>query len=329
MDEFTKNTNAREHLRSEPIERIQPLKGHKFPVLDDGFICLQDVMGSDADICQAARTSYQKGTKSTSDNETLIRYLMRHRHTSPFEMAELKFMVRVPMDCWRQWVRHRTANINEYSTRYSEAIESQQKTAPDQWRAQSKNNKQGSSGDDLHWPELEKNQYDPRNDNACKNLRELLTEMEKRTQSHARFTYEQRIACGVAREQARKDLPLSTYTEAYWKIDLHNLLHFLSLRMDSHAQQEIREYANIIGNEIVAKLFPLTWQAFQDYRLNSVTLSAFDIKVAQILSNPMNPKPTTKEGFYKITEEAGIKNKREITDCFGKMICLGLLNWSF
>jgi len=234
------------------------LVGKKFDVLNDGFVYLVDFMGSDAAICQAARVSYGKGTKSVSDDEKLIRYMMRHTHTSPFEQVEFKFHVRTPMDTWRQWIRHRTANVNEYSTRYSEAIDSCYVAG--EWRAQSQSNKQGSEG--------------KLDDKAIK-------ASEHRAQSVARHEYKQRIRKGVARELARKDLPLSTYTEAYWKIDLHNLLHFLGLRMDSHAQWEIRQYANIIGNEIVAKIVPLAWAAFNDYhpKRNAMILSARDIEV--------------------------------------------------
>src|ERR1700735_332662 len=129
-------------------ELIDGLRWKKFPVLDDGFLCLVDVMGDDSAVVQAARVSYGEGTKRVSDDRTLIRYLMRHRHTTPFEMAEIKFLVRVPMDCWRQWIRHRTANVNEYSTRYSLAIDAMQTTSPDAWRTQAMSNRQGS-GDPL------------------------------------------------------------------------------------------------------------------------------------------------------------------------------------
>jgi thymidylate synthase (FAD) len=166
------------------------LRWKKFPVLDDGFVTLVDVMGTDASVVQAARVSYGEGTRKVSDDRQLIRYLLRHAHTTPFEMAELKFLVRVPMDCWRQWVRHRTANINEYSTRYSLAIDSMQATQDDGWRSQATNNRQGSAGvltvADGH----------------------PLTQSEQELQSLARRVYEERLAAGIAREQARKDLPL-------------------------------------------------------------------------------------------------------------------------
>ena len=184
------------------------LRWRKFPVLDDGFVCLVDVMGDDQSVVQAARVSYGEGTRRVSDDRALIRYLMRHRHTTPFEMAEIKLLVRVPMDAWRQWIRHRTANVNEYSTRYSIAIDAAQQTPPGEWRTQSASNRQGSEGF------------------FSADEGESLTAAEAELHAAARRVYQERIDRGVAREQARKDLPLSTYTEAYWKIDLHNLLHF-------------------------------------------------------------------------------------------------------
>jgi len=154
-------------------------------------------------------------------------------------MCEIKLHVRVPMDCWRQWIRHRTANVNEYSTRYSIAIDAAKSTKPDEWRLQGFINRQGSEG------ELDRSEG------------ERLSDRESEFHKLSREVYQDRLDVGVAREQARKDLPLATYTEAYWKIDLHNLLHFLALRMEGHAQYEIREYANVIGHQIVAKWVPL------------------------------------------------------------------------
>lgn len=237
----------------------------EFKILNDGFVRCVDVMGDDAAIVQAARTSYGKGTKTTREDRGLIRYLMRHWHTTPFEMCEIKLHIRAPMDCWRQWVRHRTANINEYSTRYSEAIDSRQTTEAEMWRTQSKINKQGS---DIFLP-LEEGK--------------TLSEKEEKFHKEAQNLYRERLELGVAREQARKDLPLSTYTEAYWKCDLHNLFHFLHLRMDSHAQKEIREYARIIGEEIVAKWVPLAWESFVDYRFKAERLSRMEIELLQEL----------------------------------------------
>jgi len=294
---------------------INELKWKKFSVLNDGHVCLVDVMGDDSSIVQAARVSYGEGTKTPSDDRTLIRYLMRHRHTTPFEMAELKFRVRVPMDCWRQWIRHRTANVNEYSTRYSEAIDSQQRTEPDGWRLQSGNNKQGSEFGNLEWPD---GNVIP----GYQHPGEYLTARENGLLQRSEEVYQERLKSGVAREQARKDLPLSTYTEAYWKIDLHNLLHFLSLRMDSHAQKEIRDYATIIGDEIVSKLFPMTWEAFTDYRLNGMFLTGLDIKTIQEM---MKSAYCRDEGVVEEEQLKHFTNKRERKECITKLQKMGII----
>lgn len=288
------------------------LRWHKFPVLNDGFVCLVDVMGDDSSIVQAARVSYGEGTKHVSDDRTLIRYLMRQRHSTPFEMAELKFLVRVPMDCWRQWIRHRTANVNEYSTRYSEAINSQQKTRPDEWRLQATRNKQGSDGFLSSTKGVE------------------FSESEVEFHKHTARLYHRRLDAGVSREQARKDLPLSTYTEAYWKIDLHNLLHFLGLRMDSHAQQEIREYATIIGEQIVAPLFPLVWEAFQDYRLNGMFLTALDrevINTVALFARGVH-LPISISQFWKCQHPQWVNRERcrERDECLSKLQRMGLVS---
>jgi thymidylate synthase (FAD) len=243
------------------VPALDEILGEVFPVLDDGFVRVVDYMGDDAAVVQAARVSYGAGTKKVSDDRGLIRYLLRHRHTTPFEMCELKLHLRVPMDAWRQWIRHRTASVNETSTRYSLAIDAAQRTGADQWRLQAESNRQGSDG----------------LADAATGAR--LTERETELQQHARQVYDERLELGVAREQARKDLPLCTYTEAYWKIDLHNLLHFLALRMDSHAQQEIRDYATVIGERIVSRWVPLTWEAFGDYRFGSLSLSRLEREV--------------------------------------------------
>jgi len=190
---------------------------------------------------------------------------MRHMHTTPFEMCEVKLHLRVPMDCWRQWIRHRTANINEYSTRYSIAIDAAQKTDPTAWRFQAQKNRQGSEGF------VEESQGT------------AFSQKEKELHEHARLVYEERIKAGIAREQARKDLPLSTYTEAYWKIDLQNLLHFLALRMAPNAQFEIRSYANTIGDEIVSRWCPITWEAFKEYRSNPISLSQVEAEIIRAI----------------------------------------------
>jgi thymidylate synthase (FAD) len=256
-----------EHLERPRVEALDRILGVPFRVLDQGFVRVVDYMGSDESIVQAARVSYGKGTRKIHEDRGLIRYLMRHRHTTPFEMCEIKLHVRVPMDAWRQWIRHRTANVNEYSTRYSVAIDAAQTTPPDGWRRQSPGNRQGSAGF-----------FDAAAGAA-------LSRQETDLHREARRIYDERIAMGVAREQARKDLPLSTYTEAYWKIDLHNLLHFLSLRMDDHSQLEIRRYARLIGEEIVGKWCPLVWEAFLDYRMNALTLSAIELEVIRAVAS--------------------------------------------
>ncbi len=291
------------------LELMEKLRWEKFPVLDDGFVCLVDCMGDDSAVVQAARVSYGAGTKKVSDDRTLIRYLLRHRHTTPFEMAEIKLLVRVPMDCWRQWIRHRTANVNEYSTRYSEAIDSAQTTPTGEWRTQSSVNRQGSSG------------FLPADVGTA------LTASEAEFQSRARELYEQRLEAGVAREQARKDLPLATYTEAYWKVDLHNLLHFLALRMDHHAQQEIRDYATTIGEKIIQPLFPTVWEAFVDYRLEGLFLTRLDQGVIRRMMETGQSPPFSNETFLASQDPTwtDLTRSRERDECLGKLMRLGIV----
>jgi thymidylate synthase (FAD) len=247
------------------VEALDAILGEPLRVLDDGFVRVIDYLGDDSAVVQAARVSYGAGTKRLHEDRGLIRYLMRHHHTTPFEMCEIKLHVRVPMDTWRQWIRHRTANVNEYSTRYSIAIDAAQRTAPGEWRQQSAANRQGS-GDFLP-PEVG----------------EQLSRVEEQLHTAAADAYKARLDAGVAREQARKDLPLSTYTEAYWKVDLHNLLHFLRLRMDDHAQWEIRSYARAIGERIVAAWVPLVWEAFLDYGRLGVQMSRIEAEILRAL----------------------------------------------
>ncbi len=292
--------------------QFDQLRWKKLPVLDDGFVCLVDVMGDDQAVVQAARVSYGEGTKKVSDDRGLIRYLMRHRHSTPFEMAEIKFLVRVPMDTWRQWIRHRTANVNEYSTRYSLAIDAAQRTAPGDWRTQAATNRQGSGEALSH------------------EVGAGLSLEEAELQDRAREVYEHRIAAGVAREQARKDLPLSTYTEAYWKVDLHNLLHFLALRMDDHAQWEIRQYAATIGREIVRPLFPLVWEAFVDYRLEGMFLTRLDHELIRRLLARLSAagRSTANDEDFLAVQDAtwiDLKHCRERDECRAKLARLGLL----
>jgi thymidylate synthase (FAD) len=289
-------------------QQVEQLRWKKFPVLDDGFVCLVDIMGDDRAVVEAARVSYGEGTRAVSDDRTLIRYLMRHRHTTPLEMVELKFLVRVPMDCWRQWIRHRTASVNETSTRYSVAIDAAQRTLPNDWRKQAQSNRQGSEGP----IELA--------------LGEELSAEETALQQQARAVYLRRLDRGVAREQARKDLPLSTYTEAYWKIDLHNLLHFLELRMEEHAQLEIRRYAETIAREIVAPLLPLVWEAFLDYRVHGMTLTRLEQQVAARLASS-GAVPASESAFMAAGDPtwANVARCRERDECREKLVRLGIV----
>ena len=277
------------------VPALDEILGEPFKVLNDGFIRLIDYMGSDESIVQAARVSYGKGTKKVHQDRGLIRYLMRHRHTTPFEMCEIKLHVRVPMDCWRQWIRHRTASVNEYSTRYSEAIDSAQLTGDDQWREQSRGNRQGSTGF------------------LTRELGSELSEREATLIQSSRRLYRDRLEAGVAREQARKDLPLSTYTEAYWKIDLHNLLHFLALRMDAHAQWEIRSYATVIGEQILSRWCPMAWEAFQDYSFHSTALSRREQEVIRMLAagRPEDAKKLAGEFGFLNYDGPRLKPNRE------------------
>lgn len=297
-----------ERLGRPRVAALDEILGRAFPVLDDGFVRLVDYMGDDAAIVQAARVSYGAGTKHVSDDRGLIRYLMRHRHTTPFEMCELKLHVRVPMDAWRQWIRHRTASVNETSTRYSIAIDAAQRTLPHAWRKQAESNRQGSSGV------------------LDAGAGAAFTKQEEELQQHARAVYQERLAAGIAREQARKDLPLSTYTEAYWKIDLHNLLHFLSLRLEAHAQLEIRSYAETIGREIVARWVPLAWEAFVDYRLSALSLSRLESEILAALGAGEPARAVelaTAAGWLARGDGGGLKRHREREECEEKLERLG------
>jgi thymidylate synthase (FAD) len=238
-----------------------------FLVLDHGFIRVVDYMGGDASIVQAARVSYGRGTRRTREDQGLIQYLMRHRHTTPFEMAEIKLHVKLPIFVARQWIRHRTANVNEYSARYSMLDKEFYLPRREHLAAQSSSNRQGR-GDLLGEEE------------ATEVLEILKDDAERLYVHYLRMLNENGIAkpgkksrVGLARELARMNLSLNYYTQWYWKIDLHNLMNFLQLRADAHAQYEIRAYADVILS-ILQKWVPITYEAFLDSRLNAVTLSA-------------------------------------------------------
>lgn len=304
----TDTSATAEKLNRIAVPELDAILGVPFKVLDDGFIRVIDYMGSDESIVQAARVSYGKGTKKVHEDRGLIRYLMRHWHTTPFEMCEIKLHVRVPMDCWRQWIRHRTANVNEYSTRYSVAIDAAQTTAPGEWRMQAQGNRQGSAGFLDH------------------DAGRLFSASERELQENARRMYEERLAAGIAREQARKDLPLSTYTEAYWKVDLHNLFHFLHLRMDSHAQYEIRVYSETIGKEIMSRWCPLAWEAFLDYRYHARTFSKIEFEIiSNIAAGNLQNAVTVARAHGLVTAEGEtFKRNREREELEKKLEDLNL-----
>ena len=300
---------AAEMLPRTHVAALDAMLGRPFKVLDDGFVRVLDYMGDDAAVVQAARISYGVGTKQVHQDRGLIRYLMRKSHSTPFEMCDIKLHVRVPMDTWRQWVRHRTASVNEYSTRYSVAIDATQQTPPGEWRQQSALNRQGSSG------------------MLPVEIGDKLSGAERALQDEARRVYEERLAAGVAREQARKDLPLSTYTEAYWKINLHNLLHFLDLRMDDHAQEEIRSYARVIGEEIVAAWVPLVWEAFLDYRRRALHLSGIEAELIRLINMDDRAGAVAaaqRHGLLTRRKDGSLARNRERAELEDKLAALGL-----
>lgn len=265
------------------------------PLYQHGFVGLLDTMGTDEEICQAARVSYGTGTKSVSDDRNLIRYLMRHWHTSPFEMAEAKFHLKLPIFVMRQLVRHRTANLNEYSARYSVLSDEFYVPEPDYMAAQSQTNKQGRGGqisdsDKSLVHDLMQESFDQ----SYHSYQLLLNEnpetpcvVPESPTGEERFFSEDYP--GLSRELARAVVPVSNYTECYWKCDLHNLFHFLRLRMDSHAQREIRDFATTMY-ELVKPKFPLSAEAFEDYRFNAKTLSRMDLlAIKDMLSGEFVP----------------------------------------
>lgn len=232
--------------------------------LDHGFVRLVDYMGNDSAIVQAARVSYGDGTKSVREDAELINYLLRHRHTTPFEMVEFKFHCKMPIFVARQWIRHRTANVNEYSARYSEIMDEFYIPNQEDVRAQSTTNKQGSD----HPLEFERATI------FRKDCSDAAHDSLKR--------YKSATALGVARELARMNIPVSNYTQWYWKVDLHNLLHFLKLRIDSHAQYEIRVFADAIAS-IIQTIVPVAFSAFEEYILYSMTLSRKEQRILSTL----------------------------------------------
>ncbi len=253
--------------RRPTVPALEALLYQAIPVLDHGFIRVVDYMGDDAAIVQAARVSYGRGTRRVSEDAGLIRYLMRHRHSTPFEMCEIKYHVKLPIFVARQWIRHRTANVNEYSARYSILDREFYLPAPEHLAAQSSANRQGR-GDVLAGDEAAR-VLDLLREDATRCYDHYVEMLNENEAGEAQDASRQ----GLARELARMNLTLNTYTQWYWKTDLHNLFNFLSLRADAHAQYEIRVYAEAML-ETVAAWVPVACQAFRDYRLGAATLSA-------------------------------------------------------
>jgi thymidylate synthase (FAD) len=269
-----------------------------FPVLDHGFVRVIDYMGDDSAIVQAARVSYGRGTKRVQEDAGLIRYLMRHRHTTPFEMCDIKFHVKLPIFVARQWIRHRTASVNEYSARYSILDREFYIPAPENLAAQSATNRQGR-GDVLE------------GDEAAEVLDLLRSDAERCYAHYAQMLNEGDDADptrrGLARELARMNLTLNTYTQWYWKTNLHNLFHFLSLRADSHAQYEIRVYAETMLR-ITEAWVPIACGAFRDHQMGAVTLSA---QMVAVLKRMLAGEAVTQE-----TSGLNRREWTEFTACF-------------
>ena len=288
--------------RRPTVPMLEEILFEPIPVLDHGFVRVIDYMGDDAAVVQAARVSYGKGTKKISDDAGLINYLLRHRHTTPFEMCEIKYHVKLPIFVARQWIRHRTANVNEYSARYSVLDCEFYVPEEDDLAAQSSSNRQGR-GNILSGKE-------------AKRVLEILREDAQMTYDHyiemLNESEEGNIIDvskeGLARELARMNLTLSTYTQWYWKTDLHNLLNFLSLRADTHAQYEIRVYAAAMM-ETLRRWCPITFQSFSDHRVEGVTFSGKAIKVVKKLIS----------GVHINQEESGMSKRewRELMEVIG------------
>ena len=260
--------------RRATVAALEEVLYQAMPVLDHGFVRVIDYMGDDTAVVQAARVSYGKGTKKVSEDRGLIQYLMRHRHTTPFEMCEIKYHVKLPIFVARQWIRHRTANVNEYSARYSILDNEFYLPAPEQIAAQSKSNRQGR-GDPLTPAETQR-VLDLLREDALRAHRDYTALLNEDETGAVVDPGRQ----GLARELARMNLTLNFYTQWYWKTDLYNLLNFLSLRADAHAQYEIRAYAEVML-ETLERWVPLTAEAFRQYRLGGAHLSEKGLAVVK------------------------------------------------
>ena len=260
--------------------------GVRIPLLTHGYVVLVDYMGNDSAIVQAARVSYGKGTKTVRDDRGLIRYLMRHHHTTPFEMVEIKFLVRLPIYVARQMIRHRTASVNEASARYSVVPEEFDLPPLEDIREQSKANRQG------------------RGDALPEGVAEQFRSDLDRVSQDAYRSYQRALAAGVARETARLILPLSYYTEWYWKIDLWNLFHFLSLRLDPHAQEEIRRYAVAMA-EITRAVCPIAYEAFEDFAIEGISLTGPERVALRALLEGASPQTACERAQLPLKREDG------------------------
>ena len=264
---------------------------------DKGFVRLVDSMGGDDAIVQAARVSYGKGTSKVSQDRGLIRYLMRHRHTTPFEMVEFKFHCKMPIFVARQWVRHRTANINEYSLRYSEARDEFYYPEPKHIQFQSVLNKQGRKGE------------------VPKELKQKVQNYFEEISKRSFEMYSELNEAGIARELARAVLPVNLYTEWYWKNDLHNLLHFIGLRSDSHAQYEIRVYSDAMAKS-VKKVAPFAWEAYQDYVVNGMRFSRIEKSLLEKKLPQRVIEDVLEDVAYQLTATIHFNKPRDDADLF-------------
>ncbi len=270
--------------------------------LDHGFVYLVDYLGTDSEIARSARVSYGKGTKQVSEDQGLLRYLMRNAHTSPLEMAELKFHCKMPIFVARQWIRHRTANVNEYSGRYSEMLDEFYTPPPAVLRKQSQTNRQGR-GDERLTPAQEAR------------VLELLKGLYKEQYG----AYKEMLGMGLTRELSRIGLSVANYTQWYWKIDLHNLFHFLRLRLDSHAQYEIRVFGEAMA-QIVKDAFPIAYAAFEDYQVNAQRFSGPELELLSAAIKGTLQKPLQEAALERF------QNKRETEEFLAKARLLGLLS---
>jgi thymidylate synthase (FAD) len=265
--------------------QAEELLDQALEVPSHGFVRLVDYMGSDQSIVQAARVSYGEGTKSVREDRGLIRYLMRHDHTTPFEMVVLKFHIKAPIFVVRQWIRHRTASVNEESARYSIVREEFHEPAVSDVGFQSKDNRQGRSSEEVP------------SEIVARFLGHL-----KETRDTAYAHYEHFLQDNIARELARTVLPLSTYTQFYWQMNLHNLCHFLRLRLDNHAQKEIRDYAQRVA-QCVQAVAPIAWEAFEEYKLHGKSFSSSEIAVLRLLISGEPVPPDAFEGKVTLLRE--------------------------